>query len=365
MLMKPKSMKLLISILFLLSACTSSKPGSRPADDARVSNLGTVDGGGGKGVKCAGRTRTLDLYEAEEIRRLPVVRTNAAFDDVLWDRAFALMKHLSEDDVEKYKTDPRIKPEFDKEFRGGILDRFVYLAPGTRLALTKDAHVPALPSDCEEIQIAVYAKDDKIYVDQDYWSKLTSDDQVALVLHEYVYHRARKYGALDSDESREVIGDIFADQDPLPMFEPLWKRTDYLYCIGGGSTSSGPQPIFEFYAANDTISGVSGVSLYFRAVSGEYVLNRAASFLPGLTTDMMHEDSTGQWARSFTVWRRSHPSVNMDIETEAEMCKTKVVGNHLKVRTWETSSAKPAFSNISCIRQNQTGRPRVRQCGPL
>jgi hypothetical protein len=144
-------------------------------------------------------------------------------------------------------------------------------------------YIPTLPGDCSVVQIAVYTKDGAIYRDADYWSRLSAMEQTALVVHEWIYHRAREYGAVDSDESRKVIGMIFTGKNPEPLLSPLWNSSKRFWCGAGiqGST----QEIYEIYGAEETRNGVSGVALYFRAFKSAYLTSRTSAFLEGVSLD--------------------------------------------------------------------------------
>ncbi len=274
----------ILTIVFLatgLLACqqSSSNPSAQGAP-LTASMTGGVDGGGGKGVLCGSSLMTLDLFEARLHGLHPQARETQLNENLKF-FGMELAQHLAEslDGLQ----DPQIPELILKEMNQAVVARFRDLPPGQRLPLTNDATVPPLPDNCSIVQIAVYSQDGVIHRDAQYWNQLSLVEQTALILHEWIYHRARQYGALNSDESRKVIGMIFSGKNPEPLLSPFWAAGKKFWCGAGKQNSA--QKLYEIFGVEEVRNGTPGIALYFRAFQSVYLASRTSAFLPGLTRD--------------------------------------------------------------------------------
>lgn len=281
--MKNTQLFLTLTLCLLLSNCSNSENSSTPSpliQPANTTSIGGVDGGGGKGILCGNELFTLDLFEARKNGLMPL-SSFGSLSENLKKFGVELAKHFSESNDIFY--DPQIETMILKEMNDSVVSRFQDIPTGTRLSLTNDATLPILPSHCQVVQIAVYAKDGTIHRDSEYWSKLNVVEQAALIVHEWIYHRARQYGALDSDESRKVLGHIFSGHNPEPLLAPLWSTKKKFWC--GAGIQDTEQEIYEIFGKEEFRNGVTGTALYFRAFKSKYVTSRTVAFLPGITPE--------------------------------------------------------------------------------
>jgi hypothetical protein len=165
-------------------------------------------------------------------------------------------------------------------YQTSVVDQFEDLPFGQRLPLTADATLPKLEPGCKEVQIAVIAPNGKFLRDREYWDMLPTVDQSALTHHEYWYKDARDSGVHLSDETRFVVGQIYAGHKLQPILEPTWNQKRQLWC---GAGVGGPvQENFEFYVIEENRNGTNGVGLYFRQFKNYAVATQTSGFIPNL-----------------------------------------------------------------------------------
>ncbi len=242
---------------------------------------GGQDAGGGKGVRCRSRAQTLDLYEAQTIKHQTIDYRASNLDEALVATAYKLGIHL-DNDVPPTATDA-YKVAFAKIIKDDMYGHFQYIPTGQRLAATNDATLPALGNECELIQIASYQPDGRLLVDQEYWSSLKPEDQAALLIHEWLYRRAREsHGLLNSDETRKVVAMFFSAADPQPVLSPTYGKPR-LNCAGGGGEAPFNGETYEFYVIDDIVGKISGIRFYFRHAKNHMLMSRTTAFAPGLS----------------------------------------------------------------------------------
>jgi hypothetical protein len=312
----PLFSKALVLPFFLMGlvGCSSgsSAPGApttpTPIDSAkRLGAQGTVDGGGGKGVHCkvANGTetlKTLDLYESEIARGEgiePEIASAATLEDMAT-IAFRKLTVLLRDPMSLPFSDGELKTHVAQFLKTEFDDRLN--SQRKPLALTADATVPALPKNCQVVQIAIWQPNGEIALDLNLWEKLGVRDQAALKLHEYIYFYARKEGATTSDETRWLIGSAFSNLPLQPRFPESMFTPDskVLWCGGGGGGAPYDGPNFELYGQEESEGGVSGTALYLhytRAGSAQAfnAFTRTRVFVAGLTLEQM---KAGNWPAS-------------------------------------------------------------------
>lgn len=237
---------------------------------------GSDSGGGGKGILCGTVLRSADLYEAEVVRRWKLTPAESTLEENLATFGPRLGYHQSESRTDK--TSPDLREFFRSSFKEVLMSQFRWTAAGERLPLTSDATLPRLNEGCREVQVLIYQPNGSIDADTEYWAMLDSREQSAMLLHEWTYKRARRYGALDSDESRYVIGMLYSTSNPEPMLAPLWSASERLFCGAGGGDNHGE--IYELFGRNEARKGVSGLAIYIRAMKSEYFMTRTTGFIP-------------------------------------------------------------------------------------
>jgi len=244
---------------------------------------GSIQSGGGKGILCGSTLATLDLFEARQ-RGLGILPGSGDFEADIGSFGAETYKHIA--DSNAGFDSPQLAEMLRKEMHDSIISHFRSIPKGQRLPLTGDATLPPLPDNCSAVQIAIYAENGSIYLDADYWSMLPPIERVALVVHEWIYYRARQYGgALNSDESRRVLGLIFSGKNPEPLLSPIWNADHIAWCMAG--TKGTDRENYEFYAIDETQGNRSGVGIYFKEFKSSYLTSRVSVFLPGMTLEKL------------------------------------------------------------------------------
>lgn len=203
---------------------------------------GTRDGGGGIGVTCRSGTsfnvQILDFYESENLRHLQPLptRSNVTLEILERLKRIALLN--------SNPIDGSWKPS--EQVAVHIVNNFLKQAQFTNetLALTDDATKPLLLPHCQFVQIAVYAPNNKIWVNSSLWNKLDIRSQAGLILHEFFYHSRREAGEKTSDSARKYIGDLFSVSKMQAKYFDM-PKTDINWCVTEGAASD--KNVISFY----------------------------------------------------------------------------------------------------------------------
>ncbi len=300
-----------------------------------ISN-GGVDGGGGKGVLCDSKIMTLDLYEAINSG----VQLNQDFGDLADNlKYYGIETAKYQSESLDFFNDPKIANEILNHIQKTIIDKFKDIPQGQRLQLTHDTNTTPLPANCKMIQIAIYANNGIIYRDADYWSRLSKLDQAALIIHETMYERARRYGAINSDESRKAIGFIFSKNNSEYLLSPIWKNPKKFWC--GAGIENSKQEIFEIYGAEEVQDNIQGIKLYFLGFKSTYVTLRTSAFLPNITYDQFFK-------KQFNKQTVIVENTKMNRQWILEIAPSIEFNKSYMIRSYTLSQENPEFSNGFC-----------------
>lgn len=330
----------LLSSILLLSivnvSCSSGTSGASDTKPAYISSAaGGVDGGGGIGVMCGSSLQTLDLFEARKSGLNPTEKFGTLEENIKF-FGMEMAKYLSES--LKGMDDPKLPDLVLKEMQDSIIGRFKDIASGERLTPTRDATLPNLPSNCQVVQIAVYSKEGTIYRDAEYWSKLSIVEKTALIVHEWIYHRARTYGAVNSDESRKVIGMLFSGNNPEPLLSPIWNSNQKIWC--GAGIEGSDQEIYEIFGIDEIRNGTTGVAFYFRAFKSVYLSSRTSTFLPNISLSQFMNNEFNSTALKVK-------NELMSKEWDFEIVPDNFLGSY-KLRAFGKDQPKPPLSSGFC-----------------
>ncbi|WP_374077014.1 hypothetical protein [Bdellovibrio bacteriovorus] len=206
---------ILLSISFLFAACqVSVKPSTLEYSRGVNSNenvqtdVGGVDGGGGKGIVCRDAqgviqsAELLDLYEGKSMYGLNIRKSDLPIQEQV-NKALQVI--------------PATSRSLFEVFADIVIRKMVLLPSGTKLLPVDDSFEIILPKGCEAEQVAHYYSDDRILVDRDIWDHMSETDKSALILHEAVYRVNRAMGAKDSRGSRHTV---------MHLFDPATQWTD-------------------------------------------------------------------------------------------------------------------------------------------
>jgi hypothetical protein len=313
--------------------------------------MGTKDGGGGKGVLCGENLRTLDLYESEEVYGLVPSQKYSDLVANLEVYGTRLFAYLSGDRVND--QDWSIRQQVLSLIKEAVIDRFVDLPEGATLPSTDDVTPPALPSGCSLVQIAYYSdQENKIYRDKRYWDRLDVQNQAALILHEALYHEARSLKATTSDETRRMIGVAFSGQVLEPAFERIWNAPQRVWCGAGGGEGPQPQEVFEIYAIEETQNGISGLGIYARIFKSKLQMSRTLAFVPGIS---ISDFINGSFAVTRAVATNPFFGQSWTFEIAPQKTSATVIGADglVQLHAWKDGEAAPPFSWGFCRLQKR------------
>ena len=343
---------------------------------------GADGGGGGKGILCDGKLRTLDLYEAEEIHHLHIDRSQPDLQSALKAYFPKLANYVSpwltnfdDRDIPAYKHGGL---EFTESSVELVTDHFQDIPEGTHLPLTQDATVWALPDNCRIVQVFVQYKPlllnqnedgwagspSKISRDGFYWNMLSPVDQAALILHELLYNiQGLRFGA-NSDPVRRVIGLLFSDQE-LQQFHKflvdIYKSDDETYrseiteCARGFGdetvvTHENPSyqyrrftnlEWFDFLMVDELRDGQRGVGFYFDRLNGIRQIMETSAFAPGLSRNQLFENPTSTVdlvAVNEITGNKIHIELGFEKPHEPDLWNWHM---HIKVKPGDLPSWKP------------------------
>lgn len=192
---------------------------------------GVINGGGGKGVRCAGRgTETLDIYEARAIYGLRLEQLSNNEEEAFHIAIKRMALHFWNPDtipLDLYAHDLQwfIKEKF--------LSKIRFLRPGQKLKPVNDAYEPIQEAGCETVQVALMYDESIILIDQDYWDEMDVLNRIALLMHEIIYFHFRLEGAKDSISTRKLVGYLFSTTPLRPKSDgiPL-DRSKIMFCSG-------------------------------------------------------------------------------------------------------------------------------------
>jgi hypothetical protein len=147
---------------------------------------GTRHGGGGMGILCGDRLRTLDLWEAEEVRGLTA---GPEFSTLEENQAFYHLRLV------QYFRQGAPNPELEEKLAQALVESSFrvlgvrQIEKGTDdLPRSEDADLYEVPPGCVVVQVA-YMNDltGVLKLNSTYFDRLSYRDQTALILHEIIY----------------------------------------------------------------------------------------------------------------------------------------------------------------------------------
>jgi hypothetical protein len=182
-----------------------------------LSWAGGLDGGGGMGYVCYENSRgqeiinrvlVLDFYEAQILRKL-------TFSVELQQKDHVSLVAMMKDMILRHQGNRLEEKTFSDELDliNRDFDRSL-LPPGVRLPPVTDGDIIIKPQGCEKDQLAYYRDEGNhtglyanLLIVGDYWEKMDTLNQASLIIHEAVYRVRRKAGDVNSDITRDIVGD--------------------------------------------------------------------------------------------------------------------------------------------------------------
>lgn len=286
----------------------SSTPGlSQPAP---AMETGTVNGGGGVGVRCGRRLEMLDIFEARRaglrMAVAPVSSDEAAalvaeriathfwnFETILHDQHVKMLRHEI------------VEPLFEgRPIHNVVKNTYETVNSVAHLPLSNDFGKYVIPAGCALEQIAYYSDDvAQVSIVKSAWDELDWLSKSVLVAHELIYMIERREGlhALGpanarqtSESSRKFVGRLLSTNPPTPKSANIPQKESLLTC----GTDAEKTDLTYGYAFNRTTTGkLSWVlnvirdhaSLYqtranFKTVTADQLLDPAAVIDPETTS---------------------------------------------------------------------------------
>jgi hypothetical protein len=301
---------------------------------------GGMEGGGGIGVQCGNKLRTLDVYEAEEIYNVPTAKKFSTVTENLDIYGYPLAEYYA-NRIEEIQ-DGTVKSEFNDDIQY-IQTLFSDISNGKTLKLSKDATLPKIPSTCTFKQIAFYDDNkEKIFRDPKLWAMLDSHGKASLILHEYYYAAARGVNAKTSDDTRRLIGLAMFGKLPEPLHKRLWgKADDQILTCTGGDQEEGPSGHSTFHAYNDMKNGVAGVTLLFEVINDTFVSFLHEAFVAGLKIDDF-TNMNPRSGKSLIYNSLDNSTLNVEFKTSTQYPKLT------DFRIWSEAKRTPPFTTGYC-----------------
>lgn len=208
-------MKSVLAILlgsFLLSSANAATP----------LIYGAISGGGGKGIVCldkSGEVASVELLDLWEARVLYGHTIQPSLGTVASDVNQGLVRLKNAYpfrgsggvDGEKYSGQDfllALMQQTAANFQSP--NPKVLRLRGIELDHTDDSFEVAKPANCQIRQLVNYMATGKILVDQDYYEKLDTINQAALIVHEAMYHFLREMASeTNSVRTRRAVGYVF------------------------------------------------------------------------------------------------------------------------------------------------------------
>lgn len=173
-------------------------------------------------------------------------------------------------------------------------------------------------------------------------------EQIALILHEFSYAKARQNGSKLSDESRKVVGMIMANKDFNSIFPQDKLHLKRFWCGAGGGDGTGiDKPTFEIYGIPDKENQQNGIGLYFFGFSDMYVISQTRVYLP-------------QVSLAELFYKEGQSFVHVPVQREFVIDETWFVdletfgSDRIKIRAYKETeeNTKPPWSTGFCRIEN-------------
>jgi len=276
-------------------------------------------GGGGTAVVCRGedgairRSTLLDLFEAATVFGF---RVATASGDIVKDyfnasvHGYYLEGTTNIGGYERAMIDASLQRFFDHAVMTGPLPRLDDTGP-----------VASLPEGCALEQLAVFRDPEpgRVEINREIWQSLDSVNRAALVTHELIYHRERRYFERTSQTARAAVAHVYAVSGVPPLLEgvpagayscvsedPRYIGVDLLAVRGVKSSRFSSFRVFQ--------SG-EGTRLQFLQLAGRSMMTKTAVDIPDLAFTF-EPRPTGDELRQVLV--AAAPAMDLAVEIPLE-----------------------------------------------
>jgi hypothetical protein len=301
-----KFFSLLLITAFLAACGRAGAPNSGPASTSSTpvtgpqSQMGTINGGGGVGVRCGNHLEMLDLYEARMsgLTQLALPSSQDAAASLL---ASLIAKHFWNIETippvehEKLMKKDVILPIFEgRAFHNYETDKMENVQFVETLPLSNDFGNYKLPAACQLEQIAFFSDaKTELSIVRSAWGQLDLLSKSVLVAHELLYMVNRRSGLENlrpkgsdhtSESARKFVGQLLSVES-LPKKSDNFPPTDGVYRCNGGLEEKNKAPTY-FYAFNNVSTGK--LNLVFNGIYGASSLYQLrADFKDAVVADLI------------------------------------------------------------------------------
>lgn len=333
----------LFSLALSFSACAKSQapeivtlsPKATVAPQGPLSQ-GTINGGGGVGLRCGSKLEMLDLFEArKEGLTFPYTLNSAAETAKLVAEKFAYHfwnpESISVQKMSDFYDQMMLLPILEgRPFKNPATGKMEDVQFVESLPLSNDFGRYQIPAGCQLEQIAFFSDaNTQLSIVMSAWEQLDLLSKAVLVTHELVYMFDRRNGlgtlrpgthSPSSESSRRFVGQLLS-KESLPTRSFNLAPRDHLYRCASDSVK---EPTY-FYAFNNPAT--LKLNLVFKAL-----LNRGSFYqLRSEFKDLTIEDL-----------------VSKDVPTtKRESADAKTIGlvddSHLSVRVEKVSGSAPSL----------------------
>ena len=295
-----------LNIAILLALCSCSKQGGDEKRPYAVSNpggpdisaQGTVNGGGGIGIRCGGRLQTLDLFEAKQSGLTLIAPPDSQVATIdLVSKTFANhfwnIDTIPTDQLATTIAKEILSPIFEgRPFKNAQTNKSESVTFVESLPLSGDLGKYLLPNGCSLEQIAYFSDGNTtLSIVRSAWNELDWLSKGILAAHELIYMMDRRDGLENlradkstqtSESTREFVGRLFTVES-VPSFTDNIPSVDKIYICRSVRVPDGA--LTYLYAFNRT--GSPKLSFVFNEILGHQSFYQMRVDFDGLTLETL------------------------------------------------------------------------------
>ena len=357
--------KLLPVILIGLTACARSGELNSGIDRVGPTAYGTINGGGGVGIRCDGKLEMLDVYEARQAGRqpLPPPKSEAQAVELVatkFAEHFWNIETIPKNEYIKLASDKIIQPIFEgRPFMNFETEKEEAVKFVGSLPLSNDFGRYQIPSKCRLEQIA-YFSDSKLGLSivKAKFDELDWLSKSVLVGHELAYWMDRREGLgklripkvrYTSEDSRRFIGFLFTVES-LPPKTAQMPPADQVYrCHHSNNVPKGT----ETYAYAFERPGSKTMSLVFNQIQGASSFYQVRADFPKLTLEKFLNTEGDD------LQDTAHLVLNSAENNSTGLSRT---GFSLTITKKKGEAASLVMTDISLLKNRMVGKPQPFSC---
>jgi hypothetical protein len=313
---------IILAIAVVLSSCVKPEankllvldPQTQPETAAEKSDVGTVNGGGGKGVACLkdGKqtVEVLDLYEAKNLYNLEINAAPEGEDQAEEYLVNLVARHYYENKTDNYSEYVELTKNSIRKF---ITNKIKFIESDNKLTNTSDSFEPLIGKDCSIVQIATFYDETALLIDRSLWVQLDWTNKMALLAHEYFYYQGRLKGASNSIMSRKFVGQLFSTKGVRPLSDGVPSdKTKVLQCFIRDSNRAkvGEALVFDTVDPKNGSNEIEMMEIVFTNLLAQPIMFRTSALITGVHLEHFRNDIQmgGRWSTELLVDSYDHSS---------------------------------------------------------